>query len=136
MIIDVLISGGKHLGGDLDQVKTEIERDYASFLKVRDDATVEKVDQLTGKIGCASRTKSIFKDSQAKVVQLGATARAQILLRQMAQVGKGLTRRLEYTVQKTSGGSFMVWFGQPTDTTARDALFVEFCDSADSARGW
>ena len=119
MIIDVLISGGKHLGGGLDQVKAEIERDYGSFLKVRDDATVEKVDQLTGKIGCAVTYEADLQGLAAKVVQLGATARAQILLRQLAQMVKGLRRRLEYTVQKTSGGSFMVWLGQPTDATAR-----------------
>jgi hypothetical protein len=44
MIIDTLISGGKHLGGQLITVKDEIERDYGSFLNVHDDATVEKVD--------------------------------------------------------------------------------------------
>jgi hypothetical protein len=119
MIIDVLISGGKHLGGNLNQAKAEIEGDYGSFLKVHDDATVEKVDQLTSKIGCAVTYEADLQGLAAKVVQLGATARAQVLLRQMREVGKVLRRRLVYTVQKTSGGSFMVWFGLPTDAGAR-----------------
>jgi hypothetical protein len=119
MLIDVLISGGKHLGPKLDQVKTEIEGDYGPFLKVRDDATIERVDQLTGKIGCAVTYEADLQGLAAKVVQLGGNARAQILLRQISQQGKFLIKRVEYTVQRTSGGSFVVWFGLQSSPAVR-----------------
>ena len=44
-----------------------------------------------------------------KVLQEGATGRAQVLVRQIAQEGPVISRRLAYTVQRTSGA--LLWFG-------------------------
>jgi peptidoglycan hydrolase-like protein with peptidoglycan-binding domain len=119
MIIDSFISGGKHIApGWTRKIKDEIESDYGSFLNVRDDATVERVDDRTGKVGCAVTYEVNLQGIAGKVLADGATARAQILIRQMAREGNAITRRLEYTVQKTSGGSLMTWFGLATNTQA------------------
>jgi hypothetical protein len=112
MIIDNLIAGGKHIAPDRTSTfKTEIEDEYGSFVTVRDDATVEKVDTGTGKNGCAVTIQADLQGLAQKVLQEGATARAQILIGHIARQGKVLSRRLAYTVQRTSGGSLMVWFG-------------------------
>jgi hypothetical protein len=112
MIIDSLIAGGKHIAPDwTTSFKNEIESEYGSFVTVRNDATVEKVDSRTGKIGCAVTYTADLQGLAQKVLQEGANARAQILLRQIAQEGRAISRRLQYTVQRTSGGSLMVWFG-------------------------
>jgi len=116
MIIDVLVFDGKHLGGRLDNLKHELENDYGSFLNVHDDATVEKVDQHTGKIGCAVTYDTDLKGLAGKVLNEGATGRAQVLIRRIGQDGPRISRRLTYTVQETSGGSFMVWLGITADT--------------------
>lgn len=117
MIIDSFISGGKHIApGWTRKIKDEIESDYGSFLNVRDDATVERVDDRTGKVGCAVTYEVNLQGIAGKVLAEGATARAQILIRQMAREGNTIARRLEYTVQKTSGGSLMTWFGLATNT--------------------
>ena len=117
MIIDFFISGGKHLGPGLTRkVKDEIESDYGSFVTVHDDATVERVDDHTGKIGCAVTYEANLQGLAGKVLEEGATARAQILIRQMTREGNAISRRLEYTVQKTSGGSVMTWFGLTAET--------------------
>lgn len=112
MIIDSLISGGKHIAPNWTRkIKDEIEDDYGSFLVVHDDATVERVDGHTGKIGCAVTYEVNLQGLAGKVLEEGATARAQILIHQMAREGNTISRRLAYTVQKTSGGSLMTWFG-------------------------
>jgi hypothetical protein len=117
MIIDSLISGGKHIAPAWTRkIKDEIEDDYGSFVKVHDDATVERVDDRTGKIGCAVTYEANLQGLAGKILQEGATARAQILIRQMAREGNAITRRLAYTVQKTSGGSLMTWFGLTAET--------------------
>jgi Putative peptidoglycan binding domain len=117
MIIDSLISGGKHIApGWTQKIKDEIESDYGSFLKVRDDATVERVDDRTGKIGCAVTYEANLQGLAGKVLEEGASARAQILIRQMVREGSVIARRLAYTVQKTSGGSLMTWFGLTAET--------------------
>jgi hypothetical protein len=117
MIIDSLISGGKHIAPNWTQkIKDEIENDYGSFLIVHDDATVERVDDHTGKIGCAVTYEANLQGLAGKVLEEGATARAQILIRQMAREGNSIARRLAYTVQKTSGGSLMTWFGFTAET--------------------
>jgi hypothetical protein len=118
MILDALVSGGKHLGGRLNDVKDELEKDYGSFLKVHNDATEEKVDEKTRKVGCAVTYEADLQGLAEKVLEEGATARAQILIRQIAEEGKVISRRLAYTVQRTSGGSVMVWFGMPTTEAA------------------
>ena len=53
MLIDLFVFDGKHLGEPLNSIKSNLENDYGTFLTVHDDATVEKVDEKTGKIGCA-----------------------------------------------------------------------------------
>jgi uncharacterized protein len=112
MIIDNLIAGGKHIAPDWTRTfKSEIENDYGSFVTVRDDATVEKLDTRTGKIGCAVTFQADLQGLAQKVLQGGATGRAQLLISQIARQGKVVSRRLSYTVQRTSGGSLMVWFG-------------------------
>jgi hypothetical protein len=111
MIIDTLISGGKHIAPDWTAtIKSEIERDYGAFVTVRDDATVEKVDQRTGTVECAVTVEADLQGLARKVLDEGANQRAQLLLRQIAHDGKMITRRFPYTVQKTSGGSIMVTF--------------------------
>jgi len=117
MIIDVLVFDGKHLGGRLGNLKDQLENDYGSFVKVHDDATVEKIDQHTGKIGCAVTYDADLKGLAGKVLDEGATGRAQLLIRQIGQGGPTISRRLAYTVQETSGGSFMVWLGMTVNTT-------------------
>jgi hypothetical protein len=127
MIIDSLISGGKHIAPNWTRkIKDEIEDDYGSFLIVHDDATVERVDDHTGKIGCAVTYEANLKGLAGKVLEEGATARAQILIRQMTREGNSIARRLAYTVQKTSGGSLMTWFGFTGETprAARCVLFL------------
>jgi uncharacterized protein YecT (DUF1311 family) len=112
MIIDSLIAGGKHIAPDWSNAfKSEIEREYGSFLTVRDDATVEKVDSRTGKIRCAVTFQADLQSLAQKVLEEGANARAQVLLRQIAREGRVIRRRLPYTVQRTSGGAVVVWFG-------------------------
>lgn len=128
MIIDSLISGGKHIAPDWTRtIKDEIENDYGSFLTVHDDATVERVDEHTGKIGCAVTYQANIQGLAGKVLEEGATARAQILIRQMAQEGKVISRRLAYTVQKTSGGSLMTWFGLTAETPSLPQRRVGRC---------
>ena len=47
MIIDGLIAGGKHIAPDWNSTfKSEIENEYGSFVTIRDDATVERVDHV------------------------------------------------------------------------------------------
>jgi hypothetical protein len=116
-IIDSLISGGKHIAPSWTRkIKDDIENDYGSFLIIHDDATVERVDDHTGKIGCAVTYEANLQGLAGKVLEEGATARAQILIRQMAREGNSIARRLAYTVQKTSGGSLMTWFGFTGET--------------------
>jgi hypothetical protein len=117
MIIDALVSGGRHIAPNWTRsIKQELEDDYGSFVTIHDDATVERVDQRTGKIGCAVTYEADLKELASKVLDDGATARAQILIRQMAQDGRTMTRRLSYTVQETSGGSFMAWLDLTMDS--------------------
>jgi uncharacterized protein YecT (DUF1311 family) len=112
MIIDELIAGGKHIAPDWTAaIKQEILGDYGSFVTVRNDATVENVDDRTGKIGCSVTYQADLQGLAEKVLEAGATARAQILVRQIAQSGKTISRRVAYTVQKTSGNSLLVQFG-------------------------
>jgi hypothetical protein len=112
MIIDSLIAGGKHIAPNwTNSFKNEIVSEYGSFVNVRDDATVEKVDERTGKIGCAVTYQADLQGLAQKVLQEGANARAQTLIREIAQEGKSISRRLKYTVARTSGGSLIVWFG-------------------------
>ncbi len=119
MIIDRLVSGGKHISPNwTTTIKGDLERDYGSYLKVRNDATVEKTDERTGKVGCAVTFEADLQGLSKTVLDEGATARAQILIRQIAREGKYISRRLKYTVQKTSGGSLIVWFGLTADSPA------------------
>ena len=123
MVIDSFISGGKHLGGGLTStVKAGLERDYGSFLEIFDTATVERVDQQTGKIGCAVSYEIDLQGLAKQVLDEGATARAQILIRQTGQEGKVIRRRLQYTVQETSGGSYMAWFGLPNASPSSSSI--------------
>jgi uncharacterized protein YecT (DUF1311 family) len=123
MVVDSLIAGGKHISSDWTQsFKDGLMNDYGSFVSVRDDATLEKVDEQTGKVGCAVTVKADLKGLAGKVLDEGATARAQALIRQIAQEGNIMNRRLKYTVQKTSGGSLMVWFGLPSDPSPRQRV--------------
>jgi len=118
MIIDMLVSNGKHISPTwTNTIKQGLEDGYGSFVRVQNDATVERVDQSTGKVGCAVTYEADLKGLAAKVLDEGATARAQILIHQIAQDGPVISRRLSYTVQETSGGSLMAWFGLPADTT-------------------
>ena len=123
MIIDHLVAGGKHISPNWTQtIKDDLERDYGTFFKVQNDATVEKSDERTGKIGCAVTFEADLQGLAKTVLDEGATARAQILIRQIAQEGKYFSRRLKYTVQKTSGGSLMVWFGLTTESSPRQKV--------------
>jgi hypothetical protein len=86
------------------------------------DGSRLSVDEQTGKVGCAVTLKADLKGLAGKVLDEGATARAQTLIRQMTQEGSVMNRRLKYTVQKTSEGSVMVWFGLPSDPWPRQRL--------------
>jgi len=118
MIIDMIVFSGKHLGQSLNSFKSDLDNDYGSFLTVHDDATVERVDEHTGKVGCAVTYDVDLKGLASKVLDEGATTRAQMLIRQMSEEGKSVTKRLSYTVQQTSGDSLMVWFGLQSQSSA------------------
>jgi len=118
MLIDVFISGGKHLGDMSPRLKGDIERDYGAFLTIKNDATVERVDGPTGKVACKVTYEMDMQGLAAKVLEEGANRRAEVLIQQMRQYGKLLRRRLEYTVQKSSG-SWMVWLGSVLEQPAR-----------------
>jgi hypothetical protein len=116
MVLDYLVAGGKHISSDwTSRFKDGLKSDYGPFLTLKDDATLEKVDGQTGKVGCAVTFIADLKGLAGRVLEEGATARAQTLIRQITQEGNVISRRLKYTVQKTSGGSLMVWFGLPSD---------------------
>jgi hypothetical protein len=115
MLLDVFIAGGKRLGTRqmLDthsEFKAGVERDYGSFLTVQDDATVAGVEHVTGKVVCKVTYEMDLQGLAARVLEEGANRRAEILIRQMTQHGRIVRRRLEYTVQRSSGG-FIVWLG-------------------------
>ena len=116
MIIDVFVAGGKHLGTRLMKVKSELNDAYGEFVTVNDDAILEKIDRSLGKVGCSVSYTANIKGLAGKVLENGATGRAQILIRQMSQQGSTIERRVKYTVQKTSGGSFVARFGLDDDT--------------------
>jgi hypothetical protein len=123
MVLDYLVAGGKHISSDWNSTfKSGLISGYGSFLTIRDDATLERVYELTGKIGCAVTINADLKGLAGKVLEEGATARAQTLIRQMAQEGNIMRRRLKYTVQKTSSGSLMVWFGLPNDPSSQQRV--------------
>lgn len=124
MIIDMLVSGGKHLGGGLKTVKGELEEDYGAYLTLENDAIVEKIDRETGKVGCSVTYSADIKGLAAKVLNDGATRRAKILIDQMSRQGATVERRVRYTVQQTSGGSLVVWFGLVEEARARTARCV------------
>ena len=113
MVIDTLVSGGRHLGSELNKVKEKLVLSYGQFVKMRDDATVESVSEVTGKIGCAVSYDVNLKGLAGQVLQEGATNRAQILIREIARKGALVTNHITYTVQRTSGGSFVVRLGLP-----------------------
>jgi hypothetical protein len=119
MIIDVLVSGGKHLGTELKTMKAELEEDYGAYLTVESDALVEKVDRETGKVGCSVTYSADIKGLAAKALDEGATRRAKILIDQMSRQGAMVERRVKYTVQQTSGSSVVVWFGLVEEARAR-----------------
>ena len=99
MVLDYLIAGGKHISSDWTSTfKGGLISDYGSFLTIKDDATLEKVDEQTGKVGCAVTYKADLKGLAGKVLEEGATARAQILIWQITQEGNVISRRLKYTV--------------------------------------
>jgi hypothetical protein len=124
MIIDVLVSGGKHLGSGLKAVKAELEEDYGAYLTVENDAIVEKVDRETGKVGCSVTYSADIKGLAAKALDEGATRRAKILIDQMSRQGATVERRVRYTVQQSSGSSYMVWFGLAEEARARPSRCV------------
>jgi uncharacterized protein YecT (DUF1311 family) len=115
MIIDSLISGGKHLGNRLQDVKEDLEDQYGPFVTVNDDAVIEGVDRLTEKVGCSASYSADLKGLASKVLDEGATGRAQVLIRQMSQQGANIDRRVNYTVQRNSAGRIMVSFGRVGD---------------------
>jgi Putative peptidoglycan binding domain len=119
MIIDIFVSGGKHLGGGLKNVKADLDEDYGALITVNNDAVVERVDKVTGKVGCSVSYSADIKALAGKVLEQGATGRAQILIRQMSQQGDTVERRITYTVQGTSGGSYLVWFGLTDEPRSR-----------------
>ena len=126
MLIDEFISGGKRRGNFTAKLKGEIDSDYGSFLTISDNATVEQVDKVTGKIGCKVTYELDLQGLAGKVLEEGATGRAEVLIRQMRQDGKLLRRRLEYTVQQTSGG-WMVWLGFVQNQPARVQQRARVC---------
>jgi hypothetical protein len=135
MIIDMLIAGGKHIAPDWTAAfKKELETEYGSFVSVHDDATVEKVDERTGKVACAVTYDADLQGLAGKALEEGATGRAQVLIRQIAQGGKRISRRLVYTVQKTSGGSLMAWFGITTEIPPATHRRITRCVAAYGGR--
>jgi len=127
MIIDTLVFDGKHLGASLNANKSNLENEYGTYLIVNDDATVEKVDDSTGKVSCAVTAVVNLQGLAGKVLEDGGAAKAQSLIGQIGREGKVVRRRLSYTVQKTSGDSIMVWLGTPIEHQTRVRRRVRHC---------
>jgi len=127
MIIDTLVFDGKHLGASLNANISDLENEYGTYLTVNDDATVEKVDESTGKVSCAVTAVVNLQGLAGKLLEDGGAAKAQSLIGQIGREGKVMRRRLSYTVQKTSRNSIMVWLGTPIEHQTYARRRVRHC---------
>jgi hypothetical protein len=119
MILDNIVSGGQHIAPNwTSSAKDKLTSDYGAFLKINDDATVERTDQRTGKTGCAVTYQANLQELAGKLLKEGSTKRVQVLLRRITREGRIITRRQVYTVQRSSSGSFIASFGLTTEDMA------------------
>ena len=77
MIIDNFVFGGRHIAPDwTNAIKNDLVAEYGSFVTVRDDATVERVDAQTGKIACAVNVKVDLQGLAERALEKGAIGKS------------------------------------------------------------